>query len=370
MARPFTLFLCGDVMTGRGVDQILPHSVPKTIYEGFVKDASFYTHLAERKNGTISPKPVDYSYVWGDSFKVWEEVKPHAKIINLETAVTQHEEPLDGKGIHYRMHPGNVEVLKEAGIDCCVLANNHVLDWKTQGMYDTIDTLNREGIQTVGAGRNQTEAEAPATLRLHNARCIVIAAGRASSGIPDTWKATNSTPGISFVTSDQRQEVEKISDIVRHHKGKQDYVVYSVHWGGNWGYEIPEEQRAFAHSLIDSAGVDLVFGHSSHHPKAIEVYHNKLILYGAGDFINDYEGIENGGEEQYRGDLTLMYFPELEEGTGNLVRLRMKPVQIKKMCVKEVDEEEFLWIHTRMNREVRKFGHSVERHDQFLHLQF
>src|SRR5690606_24185118 len=85
-----------------------------------------------------------------------------------------------------------------------------------------------------------------------------------------------------------------------------DVVVVSVHWGGNWGYAIPPAERAFAHALIDSGSVDVVHGHSSHHAKGIEVYRGKPILYGCGDFLNDYEGIS--GHERYRGDLSLMYF--------------------------------------------------------------
>jgi len=82
-------------------------------------------------------------------------------------------------------------------------------------------------------------------------------------------------------------------------------VVASIHWGDNWGYEI-------AHNLIDHAGVDIIHGHSSHHAKGIEVWHGKPVIYGCGDFINDYEGI--GGNEKYRSDLSLMYF-ELGGGT-------------------------------------------------------
>lgn len=69
-----------------------------------------------------------------------------------------------------------------------------------------------------------------------------------------------------------------------------DRVVLSLHWCGNWGYEIAREHRDFAHAVIDEAGIDLLHGHSSHHPMGIELYHGKAILYGCGDFLNDYEG--------------------------------------------------------------------------------
>jgi poly-gamma-glutamate capsule biosynthesis protein CapA/YwtB (metallophosphatase superfamily) len=67
--------------------------------------------------------------------------------------------------------------------------------------------------------------------------------------------------------------------------------------------------RQFAHALIDEAGFDLVHGHSSHHPKAIEVHHGRIILYGCGDFITDYEGIK--GYESFRDDLVRCIYPSI-----------------------------------------------------------
>lgn len=87
-----------------------------------------------------------------------------------------------------------------------------------------------------------------------------------------------------------------------------DLLIASVHWGGNWGYAVAATHRAFAHALIDG-GFALVHGHSSHHPRGIELYRGHMVLYGCGDFINDYEGI--GGYEDFRSDLTLMYLPRV-----------------------------------------------------------
>src|SRR5439155_9848588 len=97
---------------------------------------------------------------------------------------------------------------------------------------------------------------------------------------------------------------------IKQHRKPGDIVIFSIHWGSNWGYDIPEEFEFFAHSLIDEANVDVVFGHSSHHFRPMEIYHNKPIFYGCGDFINDYEGIS--GYEEYHSNLTLMYFIEFD----------------------------------------------------------
>jgi hypothetical protein len=69
-----TLFLCGDVMTGRGVDQVLPHAGNPILYEQYMKSAAGYVELAEDANGSI-PKPVEYSYIWGDALAELERIK-------------------------------------------------------------------------------------------------------------------------------------------------------------------------------------------------------------------------------------------------------------------------------------------------------
>jgi poly-gamma-glutamate synthesis protein (capsule biosynthesis protein) len=139
-AQRITLFLCGDVMTGRGIDQVLPQPSKPQLFEPYMRSALGYVQLAEEENGPI-PRPVDFSYIWGDALDTWERLRPDLRIVNLETAVTTSDEAQSGKSIHYRMHPANVPCLPAAGIDCCVLANNHVLDWGYAGLAETLDTL-------------------------------------------------------------------------------------------------------------------------------------------------------------------------------------------------------------------------------------
>jgi len=83
-----TLFMSGDVMTGRGIDQVLPHPSDPVFYEPYIRDARQYVELAEDMNGRI-PRPVDFSYIWGDAIKQLEEVAPDLRLINLETSITE-----------------------------------------------------------------------------------------------------------------------------------------------------------------------------------------------------------------------------------------------------------------------------------------
>ena len=364
-----TLFLCGDVMTGRGIDQILPYPSNPIIYEPYVIDAREYVELAEEKTGAIR-KPVSFDYVWGDALFQLEQLAPDLRIINLETSITISEDYWRGKGINYRMNPKNMPCLNAAKIGCCSLANNHILDWGYLGLDETLETLKTAGIKSSGAGKNIEKAESPAILEVKGkGRVIFFSFGSETSGIPRSWAATENRPGVNLLNSFSSSEVNRISRMVERVKRQNDIVVVSIHWGANWGYEVFSEERLFAHNLVDEAGVDLIHGHSSHHVKGIEVYHDKLILYGCGDFLNDYEGIS--GYEFFRGDLGLMYFPCLEPQTGMLQSLKMVPTQVMHFRVNNASEKDALWLKETLNRECLKLkpGCHIEQDKGFLLLK-
>jgi poly-gamma-glutamate synthesis protein (capsule biosynthesis protein) len=368
-ARAMTLFLCGDVMTARGIDQVLPHPGDPALHEPYLKSARAYVALAEKAHGPI-PRPLAFDYVWGDALGEWARVRPDVRIVNLETAVTARGDWQLGKGIHYRMHPGNVSSLTAAGIDCCVLANNHVLDWGYAGLDDTLATLQHAGIRTAGAGRDAAEAQAPAVLpAAGKGRVLVFAFGAASSGIPPAWGAAAGQPGVNLLADLSDATLRRIAAQVKAAKRAGDVAVASIHWGGNWGYEVPDAHRRFAHGLIEHCAVDVVHGHSSHHPLGVEVYRERPILYGCGDFINDYEGI--AGYEAYRGDLGLMYFLGMDPASGRLVRLQMIPMQRRRFRLNRAAAKDIRWLREQLDRESRRFGSQVAaRSDGSLELRW
>ena len=353
-----TLMLCGDVMTGRGIDQVLAHPSDPVLAESYVKSALDYLRLAEEANGPIG-RPVPPSYLWGDALGVLDRRRPDVRIVNLETAVTQADRPWP-KGINYRMHPENVGCLTAAGIDCAVLANNHVADWGRDGLVETLEVLHRAGLKTAGAGRTAEEAAAPAVLPVAGkGRVLVYGFACASGGVPDGWAATWYRPGVNFLADPMAAAVEPIAERIGRDRQPGDVVVLSIHWGPNWGYDIPASDRAFARRLIDAAGADVVHGHSSHHAKAIEVHRGKPILYGCGDFLDDYEGI--GGYEAYRGDLALMYLCRIGTGGRRLEGLDMVPFRIRNFRLNHADDGEAEWLRLTMDRECRRFGGRVDR---------
>jgi poly-gamma-glutamate capsule biosynthesis protein CapA/YwtB (metallophosphatase superfamily) len=348
------LLLTGDVMTGRGIDQLLPQSVSPEIFESYLTAADQYIEVAEQVSGPI-PRPVDYTYVWGDALHVIDAARPALRIVNLETAVTTSDEHWPGKGIHYRMHPANLPVLQAAGIDCCTLANNHVLDWGYDGLEETLRALREGGLASAGAGLDLEQAMAPAVLEIDaHRRVILFSLGHGSSGIGDSWRASPGRPGVWLMDELDPGAVALIARQVAALRQPGDIVIASVHWGGNWGYDVPGSFREFAHDLIDRAGVDLLHGHSSHHPRGIEVYRNKLILYGCGDFINDYEGITSHAE--YRGDLRVMYLPELDPHSGELQALSMPVFRSHKLSLRRASEADIQWLAGTLDRASRPLG--------------
>ncbi|MHC4960433.1 MAG: CapA family protein [Planctomycetota bacterium] len=351
-----TLFLAGDVMTGRGVDQIFPCSVDPGLHERYIKDAKAYVRLAERANGPI-PRDAPYDYVWGDGLDELARRQPAVRIVNLETAVTAGGAPWPGKGIHYRMHPDNVAILAAAGIDVCVLGNNHVLDWGYSGLDETLRVLHAAGLRTAGAGTDRDAAAAPAVVPAPSGRVLVFSYGVNTAGVPSAWAVASKRPGVAWLENVGREHARDVSDHVRRFRRAGDRVVVSMHWGPNWGYQVPAAHRAFAHALIDAAAADVVHGHSSHHPQGIEVYEGRLILHGCGDLLNDYEGI--GGHEQYRPELTVMYFPTLD-ASGALVRLEMAAMRVRRFRLTRASGKDRRWLGETLDRESRKLGARVE----------
>jgi poly-gamma-glutamate synthesis protein (capsule biosynthesis protein) len=97
-----------------------------------------------------------------------------------------------------------------------------------------------------------------------------------------------------------------------------------------------------------------LFGHSSHHAKAIEVYQQRLILYGCGDFLNDYEGIT--GYEEYRDDLAPLYAATFDPMSADLLDLEIIPFQIQRFQLNQTSDKDSVWLRETLDRESRRFG--------------
>lgn len=354
--RELRLALMGDVMTGRGIDQILPDPVEPSIHEPAMNSALGYVGLAEAASGPI-PRPVGWAYVWGDLASELAQWRPTFRIANLETAVTRSSAWLP-KGINYRMSPGNLPVLRTLGLDAVTLANNHVLDWGTEGLSETLDGLHAMGIATAGAGRNRDQAEAPAILPLPGGgRVLLFARAHGSAGVPAAWAAGSDRPGVALLPDLSDPVLEDFAQRVETTRRSGDRVVLSIHWGSNWGYEVPERHRRFARRLVERGIVDLVFGHSSHHPRPVEFHAGRAIVYGAGDLLNDYEGI--GGYEAFRGELVLAWLATLAADDGARTSLEASTFRIRRFRLERAGPADAAWLARTLDDWSRQFGTAV-----------
>jgi poly-gamma-glutamate capsule biosynthesis protein CapA/YwtB (metallophosphatase superfamily) len=353
-----TLLLAGDVMTGRGIDQVLAQPGDPTLHESCVRDARDYVRLAEGVNGPIE-RSVAPGYVWGDALAEMQRIGPRLRIVNLETAVTRLGAPLPAKGIHYRMHPGNVGVLTAGGIDACVLANNHVLDWGREGLDETLRTLRGAGLRTAGAGSDGESAWSPASFDLGAGRRLqLFACAAGSSGVPDDWSAGPGRSGVALLPDLSDSSADQLADHAERHRRAGDRALLSIHWGGNWGTEIPRGHRRFARRLLERGAFDLIHGHSSHHPLAMEVHRGRLILYGCGDLINDYEGIATHGT--LRSDVGCLYFVMLALSDGALRGVEIRPMRLRRFRLERADADARVSVERLFNEGGLDLGTRVE----------
>ena len=257
-------------------------------------------------------------YPWGDTLALL--LRADARICNLECAISDDGTPWSAtpKEFHFRSDSKNVRTLLAAGVSLVSLANNHALDFGYQGLADTIDVLDRSGIRHAGAGSSLREAEKVATLEVRGTKVGVVAFTDNEPG----WEAASDRPGTFYVPVEiEDPRAMRLRDLVSKAKRDVDIMVVSAHWGPNWGYAPPTGHVRFAHALVD-AGADVVFGHSGHVFRGVEVYKDRPILYCTGDFIDDYavDFVE-------RNDESFAFVLEVDRGSAS--RLRLYPTTIK-----------------------------------------
>lgn len=349
-----TVALGGDVMLGRGVDQLLPRPGHPGLQEPCVRDARRYVELAEQASGPI-PRPYGFTGPWGEVPRILDELGPDVRLVNLETAITADGSFAAGKGVHYRMHPDNLAALAAFRPDACALSNNHSLDFGIRGLADTLAALPRAGIRAVGAGANLAAAQRPVAVPGPGGHRVLIASiSTPSSGVPAGWAAGRDHPGIWVIDHPSARHAEEVAARFAPLARSGDRTIVSVHWGPNWGYGTGLGEQEFAHRLID-AGVDIVHGHSAHHPRAIEIYRGKPILYGCGDIVDDYEGI--GGHESYRPELRLLYLVTLDP--GGPAEVRMLPLRIRRMKLERAGPADTQWLKSTLGDISDRFGTRV-----------
>ncbi|MHC4082467.1 MAG: CapA family protein [Planctomycetota bacterium] len=321
-----TIAFIGDVMLGRGVDQLIGRNPPESF--------------------------------WGDVLPVLRSAD--AVVANLECAITDHDAPWDrtAKVFHFRARPEAVAVLQAANVTCVSLANNHTLDYQETGLLETLANLDAGGIRYAGAGPDLAAARATAVV---DAGAVRLGVAAFTDNEPP-FAAGPGRPGTSYldIRGDPRAG-HRVEQAVAATRGAgADLTVLSLHWGPNMVVRPPPRFRDFARGAID-ADADLVFGHSAHVFQGVEVYRQRPILYDTGDFLDDY-----AIDATLRNDWSFVFLLDVE-GT-RMRRLRLRPVRLTYAEVNLAAGGELAAIRERMRTLCGEFDTRLQDTDEGLEI--
>ena len=198
-------------------------------------------------------------------------------MVNQEFPFTDRGTPAADKQFTFRLPPDRVHLMNEMGIDLVTLANNHILDYGTDGLLDSVEVLDTAGIKHVGAGKNLDQARKLETVQIKGKTIGFLGTSRVY--MDRSWAAGTNHPGV-FSTYDSRQAVADIKAA----REVCDYLVVYVHWGVERETVPKDYQRTIGREYID-AGADLVIGSHPHVLQEIEYYDGKPIVHSLGNFV-------------------------------------------------------------------------------------
>ena len=323
---------------------------------GLTGDVMFGRLVDERQRN----RPV--TAVWGDMLDRLRRLD--GLFVNLECCLSTRGQRWSRtyRPFHFRADPGwAVPALREAGVDCCALANNHVLDFERAALRDTLSHLDDASIAHAGAGTTREEAFEPTVVSVND---LDIAFASFTDNTPE-YAATDRSPGTAHVEIDVDDEETRRSvrdTVQRALERDPDLLIASLHWGPNMVEEPPDSFREFGRWLIDE-GVDLIHGHSAHVFHGIEVYRDRPILYDTGDFVDDYTV-----DDRLRNDRSFLF--EVSVNAANRpAELRLTPTEIVDCSVRKAGPKAAAWARSRMRELSAPFGTSFERDGEQLVLE-
>jgi poly-gamma-glutamate capsule biosynthesis protein CapA/YwtB (metallophosphatase superfamily) len=292
---PATIVLAGDTMLGRRIDAQLAEDPALPLFREFESWTADVDLLA----------------------------------VNLETTITTAEDQWPGKNYHFKLAPeraalafGKLPVA--AGTPVFVsLANNHVLDFFEAGLRQTLQSLDGLGIARAGAGLDEAEARAPAIVTTASGvRIGLLSVSDHCSCGTDLWRAGPSTPGMWQIDPEPGGDWDQLHAAIVDLRAEVDWVVVSLHWGPNWVDSWPLQRLRDLAAVLARAGASVIVGHSAHHVLPIEHIDGVPVLYGTGDFIDDYSPVEG-----FRNHLSYAARVVLEPTSG--AQVEVVPLRIE-----------------------------------------
>ena len=196
---------------------------------------------------------------------------------NLEGPLYDGNHAIPGK-CTIRGTSGWADILKTVGIDVVTLANNHIMDHGTDGLFSTISVLDRNGIAYIGAGADIEEARKAFITQINEFSVAILA--RTSVIVESPSYADRQTPGVAFL------DMEDLINRVKECRNKADMVVLLMHWGiEEYSYPTPAQRKQAKE--LNKAGVDIIIGHHPHVVQGCERFRKGLAAYSLGNFVFD-----------------------------------------------------------------------------------
>ena len=237
-------------------------------------------------------------------------------ILNLEAPLTLSETAIKKTGPNLKGDPGCVEFIERAGFNVANLANNHIKDFGSAAVLETVGVLEDSGIASVGAGGNLEKAAKPLIFEKSGRRIAILAyaenefsiAGRTSAGAANLDLVSN------------LEQIRQVSS-------ENDVTIVLVH-GGNEYCPVPSPRMRQWYRAFAGAGASAVIATHTHCPQGMEIVEGVPIVYSMGNFLFDtpYEGGEYSEDDfWWKGYLVRLIFSGKKPASVELVPVSSGP---------------------------------------------
>lgn len=313
-----TMGVTGDMMFGRFVQETVKRYDSSVIFKGTEIDMSSFDYLTGNFEHPVINDEVE---------RALEDRKREKIYLSAEEDV--------------------INIIKEAGFTNVNLANNHMYDYAEEGLIHTVETLERDNVSFVGAGKNRSEAY---QVHYTDIKDVTIATlGFTEVYTKDALTGID-TPGVA--TSNMKIMINKIHEARKY----ADVVITHIHWGTEYKTKYDKRQQQIAEVLAE-AGVDIIIGHHPHVLQTVDVIDDTIVFYSLGNFVFDQ------GWSMTRETV----FPILTLQKDKQVDVQLVPMLVKEGIPHKLKTSEGYYKKRIFNRLKRKSSVQFEEDDGNLH---